>query len=146
MNVNELQSKQEAVSPRPIREGLMQMDPPCLLGSRCSDCGTTMFPARGFCPGCASDAAPATVTLANTGVIYSYTVIHQAPPGRKTPYALAYVDLPEGVRVLAQVDAAPAHLAIGVKVILDIRPTGVDAGQTLIGYVFVPQISVKESA
>jgi uncharacterized OB-fold protein len=131
---------------RPIREGLMQMDPPRLLGSRCSACHTTTFPAREFCPACDTAGTPAVVPLSTVGTIYSYTVVHQAPAGRKTPYALAYVDLEDGVRVMAQVDMNLDDLAIGTQVRVDIRQVGTDGEQALIGYVFVPAELAKEEA
>jgi len=124
---------------RPIREGLMQMDPPRLLGSVCGACMVTMFPPRDFCPACASDAVPECVALPEAGTLYSYTVVRQAPPGRVTPYVLAYVDLPGGVRVLAQIDMDPGQIEIGTPVKLELRPIDMDGDQTLIGYVFVRQ-------
>lgn len=127
------------LSARPIREDLLQMDPPRLLGSICGACAVTMFPARDYCPACTCDVEPARVALAETGIVYSFTVVRQAPPGRITPYVLAYVDLSGGARVLAQVNAAPGQLEIGAVVKLQLRCVGTDGDQQLIGYVFVPQ-------
>ncbi|HFJ0421401.1 TPA: Zn-ribbon domain-containing OB-fold protein [Pseudomonas aeruginosa] len=114
------------------------MDPPSLLGSVCTQCGTRMFPARPFCPACDCTDIESDVELASRGRVYSYTVIHQAPGGRKTPYTLAYVDLNDGVRVMAQVDAPQDMLCIDMPVRLDIRPVAELDGCELIGYVFVP--------
>lgn len=61
------------------------------------------FPARNVCPRCFADGQQTSVLLANEGCIYSYTTVHLAPSGRHTPYTLAYVDLDDGVRVLAQI-------------------------------------------
>jgi len=143
--VSEIELQQHAAAPRPIREGLMQMEPPRLIGTRCSECGTVTFPAREFCPACDSEILPARIPLSESGIIYSYTVVYQAPPGRKTPYVLAYVDLESGVRVLAQIDTDPQQLAIGSAVTLDIRAVGHENGHPLIGYVFVPKRNAKEA-
>jgi uncharacterized OB-fold protein len=124
---------------RPIREGLFRIDPPSLFGSACNQCSIRTFPARSFCPACNSDDVSQDVVLADEGTIYSYTVIRQAPGGRKTPYTLAYVDLTDGVRVMAQIDAPIQTLQIGMLVRLDIRPVGEQDGCALIGYVFVPK-------
>jgi len=123
---------------RPLREGLLQADPPRLLGSACRACSMRMFPARGFCPACDSDDVETGVALAATGALYSFTVVRQAPGGRPTPYNLAYVDLEDGVRVMAQVECAPEALRIGMPVRLDVRRVGRQDGCDLIGYVFVP--------
>jgi uncharacterized OB-fold protein len=130
---------------RPLREGLLQTDPPRLLGSACRDCSTRMFPAREFCPACDSDDVETGVALATTGELYSFTVVRQAPAGRRTPYNLAYVDLEDGVRVMAQVDCDPEAMRIGMPVHLDIRCVGQQDGCDLIGYVFVPT-RLQESA
>ncbi|TEO04738.1 Zn-ribbon domain-containing OB-fold protein [Pseudomonas aeruginosa] len=123
---------------RPLREGLFRTDPPTLLGSLCTQCGTRVFPARPFCPACDCTDIEPEVELATRGKIYSYTVIHQAPAGRKPPYTLAYVDLTDGVRVMAQVDAPQELLCIDMAVRLDIRAVAEQDGCELIGYVFVP--------
>lgn len=82
------------------------------------------------------EAAP----LSPRGTVYTYTVIHQAAPGFEVPYALAYVDLPDGVRVLGQVAGVePDAVRIGMEVELSLEPFGEDEdGQELIGYRFRP--------
>jgi uncharacterized OB-fold protein len=78
--------------------------------------------------------------LSSRGTVYTYTVVHQAPPGFEAPYALAYVDLPEGVRVLGQIAGVEAEtVRIGLEVELSLEPFGEDdQGQELIGYRFRP--------
>jgi Predicted nucleic-acid-binding protein containing a Zn-ribbon len=127
-----------APASRPLRDGLLQTDPPRLLGSACRACSTRLFPARDFCPACGSDDIEGGVPLAADGTLYSFTVVRQAPPGRETPYSLAYIDLADGVRVMAQVAGDPDTLHIGMPVRLDIRPVARRDGCDLIGYVFVP--------
>ena len=72
-----------------------------IVGSRCGDCGTAVFPAAPTCPGCHGEMAPA--DLAPTGTVYSYSTVHA---GADAPYTLAYVDLDDGVRLLARLDGA----------------------------------------
>jgi len=58
------------------------------------------------------------IPLSTKGTLYTYTVIHQAPPGfqGKIPYIIGKVDLPEGERVLAPiVQADPSRLRIGME-------------------------------
>ena len=131
---------------RPLRAGLFQFDPPKLLGSRCPDCGVVVFPSKDFCPACHSEADQASVLLSERGTVFSYTVVHQAPAGRRTPYVLAYVDLEDGVRVMAQIDHAPDDVRLGMPVSLDIRQVSEDAQGPIVGYVFVADEAVKEHA
>jgi uncharacterized OB-fold protein len=82
-----------------------------VTGSRCTSCGATFYPPRGICSRCLSALEPA--ALSTRGTVHTYTVVHQAGPGFETPYVLVYVDLPEGVRVLGQLDGEPR---IGLEV------------------------------
>jgi uncharacterized OB-fold protein len=98
-----------AAAARPFRKGLFTFPIPvgaaaCLLGSRCRECGTSFFPPRQICPRCMKEGILETVPLSPRGTLYTYTVIRQAPPRYPVPYAVGYVDLPEGVRVFAQLD------------------------------------------
>jgi uncharacterized OB-fold protein len=124
------------VHARALREGLLQLDPPRLIGSRCAGCGTTQFPARDFCPACRAESGQTHVTLSERGVVFSYTVVHQSPGGR-VPYTLAYVDLPEQVRVLAQLEDLNGDLRIGMPVKLKLKAMRFDGDVPVIGYVFV---------
>lgn len=100
-----------------FRPDLFQADPPTLIGSACTACACTAFPPREVCPQCGELATTQPVQLSRRGVIYSFTVVHQAPPGVATPYMLGYVDLPDDrVRVLTRIEAEPAEVAIGVPV------------------------------
>jgi uncharacterized protein len=108
---------------RPFRPGLLQLEPPRLLGSRCSACGTATFPARAFCPHCRATSGIEGTTLAADGRIHSFTVVRQAPAGVEVPYVLAQIDLADGVRIMAQVvGAEPDRIALGAPVALELVP------------------------
>lgn len=101
---------------RPAIEGWFTTDPdPTLTGSRCTDCRTVVFPpvaAEGaFCrnPGCAGEDLRPT-PLSRRGTVWSYTDAQYQPPPPYLPptdpfepFALAAVELPEGLVVLGQV-------------------------------------------
>jgi uncharacterized OB-fold protein len=70
--------------------------------------------------------------------------VHQAPVGRPTPYVLAYVDLPDQVRVMAQVDAPHGAMRIGMPVRLVLKPVGEDGGVPVIGYAFAADGDLQE--
>lgn len=122
---------------RLFREDLLQINPPRLLGSRCASCGTASFPAREFCPSCQAQDAQAKVQLTPEGTVFSYTVIHQSPDGRAVPYVLAYVDLRDQVRVLAQLEHPHEEVRVGMTVTLAPKQLRVEDGAPIIGYVFV---------
>jgi uncharacterized protein len=124
---------------RPFRSDLLALDPPRLLGSRCRHCATTVFPPRGFCPGCRTGAELDPATLAVDGRICSFTVVRQAPAGIDVPYVLAQVDLPaDGVRVMATVVGVPPEdVVLDMPVTLETCPFGTaDDGAALLGYRF----------
>jgi uncharacterized protein len=124
---------------RPFREGLLTLDPLALVGSQCRNCGTTSYPSRDVCPGCRKAGDAESVTLSRRGTVHTFTVVRQAPPGVEVPYVLAYVDLPEQVRVMAQIVADPVDaVEIGMQVDLVERPMGEQDGTQLVGYQFVP--------
>ncbi len=89
----------------------------------CGDCGAAQFYPRGRCTACGS-AKVAMRTAAGTGTIFSITVVHRPPSAALqpfAPYAIALVDLDEGVRMMAHADPS---LAIGARVRATIAPFG----------------------
>lgn len=96
---------------------------PRLRGSRCDHCSTVAFPASVSCQRCGS-AATTEMDLSDTGTVWTAT-IQRFPPKSPpyippaegfTPFAVGYVELPEGVKVEALLDgSSPAEL-IGSEV------------------------------
>jgi uncharacterized OB-fold protein len=86
---------------------------------RCNECDRFIWYPRAFCPYCGADRVTWT-TVTGRGHIYSCTVIRRAPHpafASAVPYALAVVELEEGVRMLVNVVASDVdHLAIGMAV------------------------------
>lgn len=78
-----------------------------LVGSRCTGCSVTAYPADDACPRCGAGAAP--YALSTVGRLWTWTVQRFAPksppyvppPEGFRPFAVGYVELPEGVRVAA---------------------------------------------
>lgn len=112
----------------PAIEGWFTTGPePTLLGSRCTTCGTVVFPpASGFCrnPRCNGDELEETA-LSRRGTIWSYTDAQYQPPAPYIPttdpfepFAIAAVELPEGLVVLGQVadGYGVADLRVGAEV------------------------------
>ena len=65
--------------------------------STCPACGDVRYPPRELC---VSDLTPCEPTpLSRHGVVYEAVRVDIPPVGFVAPYWLAYVDMPEGVRV-----------------------------------------------
>jgi uncharacterized protein len=105
--------------------------PPHLIGSKCADCGTYVFPPRaGFCPNPVCDGATLEPTpLSRRGRIWSYTENRYAPPppfvaaDPFVPYAIAAVELEhEGLVIIGQVGHSimAADLKVGMEMEVEI--------------------------
>jgi len=81
---------------------------PALGASRCSHCSTVAFPAASLCSQC-SRPAMSPFSLSTRGTVWAYTVQRFAPksppyvppPNGFAPFAVGYVELPEGIRIEA---------------------------------------------
>jgi uncharacterized OB-fold protein len=76
------------------------------------------------------------VPLGRVGTLYSFTIVYVAPRGFTAPYAVGYVDLPEGLRVFAPIIGwhSPADLEMGRSVELVIEKMGEREGADIMGY------------
>jgi benzoylsuccinyl-CoA thiolase BbsA subunit len=79
---------------------------PYLKGYKCKKCGQIDFPKVTPCPSCWGEEFEMT-PLSKKGKVYSFTDLFIGQAGMQTPYIFAYVDLPENVRVFAQLDGEP---------------------------------------
>lgn len=100
---------------------------PALIGSSCTTCSTVFFPkAAGFCRNPACDGQEfADTELSRRGRVWSYTDAQYQPPppyipsaDPYVPFALAAVELPEGLVILGQVAEGytVADLTVGDEV------------------------------
>ncbi|WP_370413874.1 bifunctional MaoC family dehydratase N-terminal/OB-fold nucleic acid binding domain-containing protein [Streptomyces fradiae] len=91
-----------------------------LLVQRCADCATLRFPWLPGCNACGSCAWD-TVEASGAGTVYSYVVMHHPPfPAFDPPYAVALVELAEGVRMIGNVVGVPYDkVRIGMPVRLE---------------------------
>jgi uncharacterized OB-fold protein len=110
-----------------------------LHGNRCRTCSEVTFPERPFCPRCRSaDLEPA--ELRGPAKLLSYTVVHQAPEGFRTPMAVGYGIFPGDAVVLAPIDVPAERLAKGMalRVTQGVTSTAPD-GTELVSYRFAAQ-------
>ncbi|WP_329339113.1 OB-fold domain-containing protein [Streptomyces sp. NBC_01352] len=93
-----------------------------LLIQRCTGCGTLRHP---WLPGCTTCGCPDwdTVEASGEGTVYSYVVLHHPPfPAFDPPYAVALIELAEGVRMISNVVGVPYDkVRIGQSVLLEFQ-------------------------
>lgn len=96
-----------------------------LVVQRCKECGRHQFYPRGFCTACLSGELE-WVEARGTGRIYTFTICRiAANPAMTAPYAVALVDLDEGVRMLANViDCDIALIRTGARVAVTFESIG----------------------
>ncbi len=114
-----------------------------LLGNRCRSCEQSYFPQREVCPKCYAEGIETRmekIKLSSQGKLYSYSTVQVAPKRFQPPYTLGYVDLPEGVRVLAQIIIqSPDQLKVDSQVRAELGKVAVDEkGNEVMSYKFRP--------
>jgi uncharacterized OB-fold protein len=93
-----------------------------LQGGKCANCSHVVLGMRTLCPKCWAENALVATPVGRTGHLYTRTTIHAMPSGFDQPYAVGYVDLPEGVRVFAHLESGDGSPEIGDAVELTFAP------------------------
>ncbi len=97
-----------------------------LRGSRCDRCDNVAYPAARSCQRCGAEAMQA-IDLGRQGTVWGFTVQRFAPksppyvppPGGFVPFAVGYVELPDGVKVEAVLECDdPSQLEDHAEVVL----------------------------
>ena len=90
-----------------------------LVVPKCTECGRTFWHPRPRCPHCGSERVD-WIRASGRGTVHTYTVVRQSDDPyfkTKAPYAVAMIDLDEGVRIMTNiVDTPLAALAVGTRV------------------------------
>lgn len=92
---------------------------PYLEGSRCNKCDAVFLGYRDFCAKCGGRRTLRIIRLANSGKLYSFSVVHRSFPGVDVPYVSAIVDLDGGGVVkgnLVDVDPNPDAIQFDMRV------------------------------
>lgn len=109
---------------------------PYLKGYRCQACGQLDFPKLSPCPNCWGEQFE-TVPLSRRGKLYSFSDNYVGQAGMKTPYSFGYVDLPEDLRIFAQLEGEPGTFSCDEEVELCVGPVRDNRdGLPLVSYKF----------
>jgi uncharacterized protein len=90
-----------------------------LTGSRCDACQEVVLAIAPRCANCGSEALER-LQLDDHGVVWTYTICHQAGPGSSrpddVPHVIGLVELAQGLRMVAPLGVPPAALRVGLPV------------------------------
>ena len=117
----------------------------CLLGTNCQDCGTVLLGTRGRCENCGTSNVKVT-PLSQEGKIWSYTIMRYVPSWPfpsvnpySPPIPVAWVELPEGVRLVSHIKCSPEEMKIDLPVKLVVERGWEDEdGNDVLMYRFRP--------
>lgn len=120
---------------------------PYLEGYKCGACSATYLGERAVCSKCGARDQMGTVTLPNSGKLYSYSIVYRSFPGIDVPYISAVVDLDDGTAIkgnLIGVEPDPANIEFDmpVDVVFDDALGRKDSdGNAYMAYFFQPKAS-----
>lgn len=80
-----------------------------LVVPKCTACGRTFWHPRPRCPHCGSDGID-WIRASGEGTVHTFTVVRQSGDSyfkTKVPYAVAMIDLAEGVRIMSNIVDTP---------------------------------------
>ena len=113
-----------------------------LIGSHCLVCDIRLSPPVSVCPICANEMLEIE-EQPKTGLLYTFTVVRVGPATLYRPFGIGYVDLPNGVRVLAHLKGEGWR--IDQPVVLDFADVGVDPSGRPIGAIVFRAARKKEN-
>jgi uncharacterized OB-fold protein len=122
--MTQLNRTRKAVRPDLLTGPLDRLDRVSLAGTRCGTCAEASLGTHAVCPNCGSSAVTP-LTFSRHGTLWTYTIVRNRPPGDYKgpdpfrPFALGLVELPEGLRVMAPLDADFGDLTIGSPLAFD---------------------------
>jgi len=109
-----------------------------LLANKCKLCGQTFFPKAVFCLSCFNEDM-AELKLSLRGKLYSYTIGYMPSTHFEPPYAVGYVDMPEGLRIFTPLKIIEGKLFnIGMDMEVVVEKLWQEDDCEIIGYKFKP--------
>jgi uncharacterized OB-fold protein len=126
----------------PFKEGLFEevSGEGVLKGCRCKQCGEIIYPIRNVCLNC-NNRDLERLDLSRKGKLYSFTIVHMPSEHFQPPYAIGWIELPEGIRIFSQIRGWEEHpLRTGMDMELSIEKLWDEEEKEMIGYTFRPSM------
>jgi uncharacterized OB-fold protein len=121
-----------------IGRGLFTDDGGALLGQKCRACNRILPPLTEMCCQCFSSDLEG-IPLSKRGRLFSYTVVHVPVKNFQPPYAIGWIELPEGLVITSQIKGwEKKHLEIGMDMEFIVEKLWEENGEEIIGYKFQP--------
>lgn len=124
----------------PFVDYLVLEPEPHLVANECTACGARYFDRRNACASCEGDQFTK-VDVPTEGELRAFTIVTFAAPGVPVPFVAGVFDCGgTSVRAnLVNVEPAPEHVQLGMKVRLTTVPVGSDSkGTEAINFGFEP--------
>lgn len=144
MSISEGESRRLAIRAGLLTSPLSPLEDVRLLGSKCADCGEVALGTASSCTNCAGSRVQPE-PLAKTGILWTYTVIRNRPPGDYrgpepfAPFGIGLVELKDGIRVLAPLAGDVNTFSIGMEMWFEAHKLYQNAdGAEVIAFRFVP--------
>jgi uncharacterized OB-fold protein len=138
------QPEEKAVKKIPFKENLFVEQSelegkPRMVGAHCQKCGRYSFPFREICIFCHSREVQKAY-LSPRGRLHTFTICRVPVPYTTPPYALGYIDLPEGLMIFSQLTrGSEKDLQIGMEMELVVEKLKTDKdGNEVYSYKFRP--------
>ena len=124
----------------PFREGLFveSEEGGMLQANKCKSCGQIFFPRGALCFNCFSREME-DLNLSRKGKLYTYTVVRMSSYHFSAPYAVGWVELPEGIKVFAPIKGWEEQpLKVGMEMEMVIDKLWEEEEREVVGYKFKP--------
>ncbi len=108
-----------------------------MLGNMCKSSGKVFFPQKMLCDVCNDNRCFENKQISGFGVVETWTIINNTPPGFPSPSTFGIIKLTEGPSITAQIVGKPK---IGSRVKMVLRKMYTDGKQGLIYYGYKFQV------
>jgi len=121
-----------------IGKGLFTDNGDALLGRKCRACNRILPPLTEMCYQCFSSDLES-IPLSKKGKLFSYTIVHVPVKNFQPPYAIGWIELPEGITITSPIKGwQEKPLEIGMDMEFIVEKLWEENGNEVIGYKFQP--------
>lgn len=81
------------------------------------------------------------LNLGSKGKLYSFTIVHMSSEHFQPPYAVGWIQLPDGIRIFSPLRGWQEHpLKIGMDMEMSVEKLWDEGEKEVIGYIFRPAV------